>query len=95
MPILSGTVGAGLLSLTMVNEILFLFSMLHFIDFKVTLNRGFMLFFPNKVDKIFTNHVFIKGHQIPLNSIIFIILCWAIPFALIIPSTVDKFGKLF
>ena len=45
-----GTIGASMLSLTM-----------------VTINRAAMLFFPEKVDRVFTNNKEIRGHNVPVN----------------------------
>jgi len=72
-----GTMGASLLSLTM-----------------VTLNRAFMLFLPSKVDSIFTNNKNIKGHKLPINSLIILFLCWLIPILMLLPSFTGTEGKM-
>jgi len=48
----------------------------------VTLNRVCMLFFPAKVKKIFRKKT-IGIHEVPINSILIILACWIIPFALV------------
>lgn len=81
--------GASLLSLTL-----------------VTLNRAAMLFIPGQVSKvakysrisfiiiqqIFTNTKIILGHQVPVNSILLLSLCWVLPLLSLLPTILGVNG---
>jgi len=60
----------------------------------VTLNRAAMLFIPERVEKIFTNHKEVAGRNVPVNSILLLAVCWAIPFFGLLPTLLGKNGCL-
>jgi len=60
----------------------------------VTLNRAAMLFMPERVEKIFTNHKEVAGRNVPVNSILLLAICWAIPFFGLLPTILGKNGCL-
>merc|ERR1719266_176903 len=60
----------------------------------VTLNRAAMLFLPTKVEKIFTNRKEVAGRNVPVNSILLLAICWAIPFFGLLPTILGKNGCL-
>merc|ERR1719300_1598024 len=45
-----------------------------------------MLFFPEKVDRVFTNNKEIRGHNVPVKSLVILLLCWLIPIFVMLPS---------
>jgi len=60
----------------------------------VTLNRAAMLFMPERVEKIFTNNKEVAGRNVPVNSILLLAVCWAIPFFGLLPTILGKNGCL-
>jgi len=60
----------------------------------VTLNRAAMLFLPTSVEKIFTNSKEVCGRTFPVNSILWLAVCWALPFFGLLPTILGKNGCL-
>merc|ERR1712032_390223 len=58
----------------------------------VTLNRAAMLFLPTRVEKIFTNNKLIAGHEVPVNSMLLLTVCWLIPLITLIPTLNGRNG---
>lgn len=58
----------------------------------ITVNRAFILFFPNKVDRIFSNTSIIKGHRIPVNSLLILGVCWLVPMSILLLPTFNQIG---
>ncbi|XP_023336859.1 protein trapped in endoderm-1 isoform X2 [Eurytemora carolleeae] len=60
----------------------------------ITVNRAFILFFPNKVDRIFSNIIVVCNHNIPTSSILILLLCWLVPTGILLLPTTGVYGEV-